>query len=279
MEIVDVETIQYQRGAWRSLKVLTPDLKTRESSESRKQVVKEVQKLWGFGPALSLHTVLWFVVGLFWYLYKWCIKCLGQWYWMIGVEASAFDIQEMSLRVQVCSLEIPWWKRARPVFQATGGPCQSGTCFKFVTDTMRSNDSLNAQQPNMQNCSLRKTSRKSYAKSTKEIKLAAPAISIDVSRFYLSLPRQQQHVRGWLALPHLMGWTGLTCTWRQLITAGMALFNLVTAVFLLDRIAQRILPDSSDITAVSLGSNQQKHLFSAAASGCDAALASPRSLT
>lgn len=58
-----------------------------------------------------------------------------------------------------------------------------------------------------------------------------------------------------------------------------ALFNLVTAVFLLDRIAQRILPDSSDITAVSLGSNQQKHLFSAAASGCDAALASPRSLT
>lgn len=123
MEIVDFETIQYQRGAWRSLKVLTPDLKARKSSESRKQVVKEVQELWGFGPALSLHTVLWFVVGLFWYLYnEWCIKYLGQWYWMIGVEASAFDIQEMSLRVQVCCLEIPWWKRARAVFQATGGP-------------------------------------------------------------------------------------------------------------------------------------------------------------
>ena len=109
-----------------------------------------------------------------WYLYyineyKWC-KCLGQWYWMIGVEASAFDIQEMSLRVQVCSLEIPWWKRAPPVFQATEGPCQSGTCFKFFTDTMRSNDSLNAQQPDMQNCSLRKTSRKSYAKSVNWIK-------------------------------------------------------------------------------------------------------------
>lgn len=80
------------------------------------------------------------------------------------------------------------------------GPCQSGTCFKFVTDTMRSNDSLNAQQPNMQNCSLRKTSRTSYAKSIREIKLAAPAISIHVSRFYLSLLRQQHNMSGvdWL---------------------------------------------------------------------------------
>lgn len=105
--------------------------------------------------------------------------------------------------VSVCPsllLGNPLMKTGPSSVSGNWGPCQSGTCFKFVTDTMRSNDSLNAQQPNMQNCSLRKTSRTSYAKSIREIKLAAPAISIHVSRFYLSLLRQQHNMSGvdWL---------------------------------------------------------------------------------